>query len=163
MRAVREGQPIVEHPNRDKPSSKVVRVAVITLLVASAALIAVILVGGWNVRQGMTLPSIAWIAAYLVFAVYVARWNRGVLPVTAALAVIMMVFGVIAVPAWIDRDAPGFAEPALSSGLLGALTAILVAVQALLAVVAMHGFHQAWNVEVEVWPDEGPLAPPHDA
>jgi hypothetical protein len=84
------------------------------------------------------------------------RWNRGVLPVVAALAIIMLIFSVIAVPTWVDRDSAAYAESALSAGLLATLTAILVALQAVLCIASMHAFNQQWNVEVEHYPAEEP-------
>ena len=47
------------------------------------------------------------------------------------------------------RDNPGFTDPAIPSGVLGLLCALLVPVQVALIVVAMQGFRQRWNVEVE--------------
>ena len=41
-------------------------------------------------------------------AFFVARWNRGVLPVAAALAIIMLIFAAVAGPGWFDRDKAGF-------------------------------------------------------
>ncbi len=156
MKEQHEGPVVIEHPNRAKSSSKLIRAVVVLLLLASAALIALVTFGGWDVLQGMRAICIGWILVYLVFAYYVTRWNRGVLPVIAALSVIMLIFAVIAVPSWFDRDAAGFSQPALSAEVLGTLTAILVAVQVLLALIAMQGFTQAWNVEVEHWPEEEP-------
>jgi hypothetical protein len=77
------------------------------------------------------------------------RWNRGTLPVAAALAVIMIIFAAVAAPDWFARDKPGLESPALPEDLLGLLTLIVIPVQALLVVVAMVGFNQAWNVEEE--------------
>lgn len=130
------------------------RAIVVILLLASTALIAIITFGGWSVLQGMKPVCIAWMLLYLACAWYVARWNRGLLPVIAALAVMMTVFALVAVPAWTDRNAAGFTQPALDSGFLGALTALLVPVQVLLIAAAMYAFNQKWNVEVEHWPDE---------
>ncbi len=152
-------EPIIEHPNRDKSSSKTMRVVVIFMLLISAALILVITIGGWEVLQGLTVLCLAWVAIYLLFAYYVGRWNRGVLPVVAALAIIMAIFGLIAVPVWFDRDAVGFEQPALDAGLLGTLTAILVPLQLLLLLVAMQGFNQGWNVEFERWEHDEDPAP----
>jgi hypothetical protein len=87
-------------------------------------------------------------------AFLVARWNRGVLPVAAALAIVMLIFAAIAGPQWFERDKVGFADPSIDAGTLGLVTLLLVPVQALLIVAAMQGFRQAWNVEVERRPDE---------
>jgi hypothetical protein len=82
-------------------------------------------------------------------AYYVARWNRGVLPVAAALAILLAIFAAVAVPGWFDRNAAGFRQPAIDADVLGLVTAIIIPVQVLLIGFAMRGFNQAWNVEVE--------------
>jgi hypothetical protein len=87
-------------------------------------------------------------------AYLVARWNRGILPVAAALAILFAVIAMVAAPAWFDRDKSGFADPALPPGILGLLTAILVPLQVLLIAFAMRAFSQKWNIEVEVTRDE---------
>ena len=148
------GEPVIEHPNREGSGPQAMRAIVVIILLASTALIAIITFGGWSVLQGMKPVCIAWILLYLACAWYVAKWNRGLLPVISALAVMMGVFALVAVPAWTDRNAPGFTQPALDSGFLGALTALLVPLQVLLIAAAMYAFSQKWNVEVEHWPDE---------
>ena len=140
---------VLEHPNRDKAESKATRAGVILLLVASAVLVAVITAGGWSELQGAQPVAFAYILVYLVMAWYVFRWNRGVLPVAAALAVLFAVIAAVAGPAWFARDKAGFDAPALEPGTLGLLTVILVPVQLLLLAFAMRGFAQKWNVEVE--------------
>ena len=142
------------HPNRDKAESKATRASVGLLLVISALLILVVTAGGWSQLQGAQIIAIGYIIVYLVMAFYVARWNRGVLPVAAALAVLFAVVAAVAAPAWFERDKAGFEDPALDPGMLGLLTAIIVPVQLLLVAFAMRGFQQQWNVEVEVAPDE---------
>ncbi len=86
---------------------------------------------------------------YLLFAFLVARWNRGVLPVAAALAIILAIFAGIAAPAWFDRAKDGLDSPALPEELLGLLTLLLVPVQVILIAVAMVAFNQNWHVEEE--------------
>ena len=54
------------------------------------------------------------------------RWNRGVLPVAAALAIILAIFAAIAAPDWFARDKPGLDPPPLPEDLLGLLTLIVV-------------------------------------
>jgi presenilin-like A22 family membrane protease len=150
-------EPIIEHPNRDKSSSKTTRVVVVVLLLISAALVLIITLGGWSVIQGLKIICLAWVVVYLALAYYVARWNRGVLPVIAAMAIIMAIFAMIAVPQWFDRDAFGFEQPALDANVVGTFTAILIPVQLLLLFFAMQGFAQGWNVEFERWEhDEDP-------
>jgi len=139
----------ITHPNRDKASSKSTRVVISILLVISAVLIAVVLFGGWDLLEGMQSITIAYILLYLGAVILMIRWNRGVLPVIAALAIIFAIFCGVAAPEWFSRDKTGFDEAALSNLTLGMITAIIIPVQILLATFAMVGFRQAWNVEVE--------------
>lgn len=144
---------VIEHPNREKASSKATKATVIFLLLASTGLILIVTIGGWDVLEGAKPVQVAYMLLYVLIAYYVARWNRGVLPVVAALAIIMLIFALVATPEWFDRDKEGFANPTLNEDVLGLITAILVPVQLLLIVFAMRGFQQAWNVEVERHPD----------
>jgi hypothetical protein len=146
---------VIERPNRRKAASRITKVLVVLLLLVSAALMLVVTLGGWDQLQGAKALQIGYIAVYLLMAVLVARWNRGVLPVAAALAIVMAIFAAIAGPAWFERDKEGFADPALDASLLGLVTLLIVPVQVLLIVAAMQGFRQAWNVEVERRPDAG--------
>jgi hypothetical protein len=140
---------IITHPNRDKPVVQATRATVVVLLLVSAALVLIITIGGWNILEGAVPIQIAYIAVYLVFAFYAARWNRGVLPISASLAVLLMIFAGVAGPGWFARDKSGFAQPTIDAGLLGLLTLLIVPVQILLITFAMRGFSQGWNVEVE--------------
>ena len=137
-------------PNRDKASSKATRFVVFLLLIVSAALVGIITIGGWDKLAGAKLVQVAYIVIYLVMAFFVLRWNRGVLPMAAALAIILGIFAAIAGPAWFDRDKPGFDSPTLDESFLGLLTVIVIPVQVLLIAFAGRGFQQAWNVEVEL-------------
>jgi hypothetical protein len=145
---------VIVHPNRQGAEAKATRAAVILLLLASSAITAIITIGGWSKLEGAQLWAIFYIVIYLVMAWLVARWNRGILPVAAALAILFAVVAIVAAPAWFDRDKAGFANPALPPGILGLLTAILVPVQILLIAFAMRAFSQKWNIEVEVTRDE---------
>jgi protein-S-isoprenylcysteine O-methyltransferase Ste14 len=147
-------QTLIEHPNREKAGSKATKSIVILLLIASAALITIVTVGGWSELQGAQPVAFAYIFLYMLMAFYVARWNRGVLPVAAALAVLFAVVAAVAAPSWFDRDKAGFDTPLLEPSILGLLTVILVPVQLLLLAFAMRGFAQKWNVEVEVRRDD---------
>jgi lysylphosphatidylglycerol synthetase-like protein (DUF2156 family) len=145
---------VLHHPNRDKAESKATRAVVILLLLTSALLIAVVTLGGWSKLQGAQMISIGYVIVYLVMAYFVGKWNRGVLPVAAGLAILFAVVAAVAGPAWFERDKAGFADPTLEPSILGLLTLILVPVQLLLVAFAMRGFQQQWSVEVEVRPDE---------
>jgi hypothetical protein len=139
----------IDRPNRRKASSKLTRVIVVLLLLASAGLMMIISIGGWDAIEGAKALQLAYIVLYVVLAVFVMRWNRGVLPLIAALAIVLLIFAAVSAPAWFDRDKTGFSDPALDESILGLLTALLVPVQILLIAVSMSGFRQAWNVEVE--------------
>ena len=156
MSKLHAGEPIIEHPNRDKQASKSSRAIVIILLLLSAVLILVVLFGGWSSMQGMTFISLVWAIAYIGAAYFVSRWNRGVLPVLAALGIVLMIFCALATGTWFDRNTIGYEETSLSASTLGTLTAILIPVQALLVLASLQAFGQQWNVEVEHWPDDEP-------
>ena len=145
---------VIVHPNRHGAEAKATKGAVILLLVASAAVTAVITIGGWSKLEGAQIWAIFYVVIYLVMAYLVSKWNRGILPVAAALAILFAVVAIVAAPAWFDRDKTGFADPALPPGILGLLTAILVPLQILLIAFAMRAFAQKWNIEVEVTRDE---------
>lgn len=141
---------VILRPNRDRAEAKATKVAVILLLLLSSALILLVMIGGWSQLQGAQVISFAYAIVYVVMAFYVSRWNRGVLPVAAAAAVLFAVIAAVAGPAWFERDKPGFAETTIEPSILGMLTLILIPVQLLLIAFAMRGFQQQWNVEVEV-------------
>jgi hypothetical protein len=145
---------VIVHPNRQSAEQKATKAAVILLLLTSAGLTAIITFGGWSKLEGAQIWAIFYIVIYLVMAYFVGKWNRGVLPVAAALAILFAVVAIVAAPAWFDRDKAGFEDPALPPGILGLLTAILVPVQILLIAFAMRAFQQKWNIEVEVTRDE---------
>ena len=139
----------LDRPNRRKASSKVTKAIVAFLLVLSAVIMIIISLGGWGTIEGAKPVQILYILLYLLMAFLVMRWNRGVLPLAAALAIVLLIFAAVSGPAWFDRDKEGLAQPALHSDVLGLLSLILVPIQILLIAFAMRGFQQAWNVEVE--------------
>jgi hypothetical protein len=140
---------VIEHPNREPAAARATRAAVVVLLLASAALMTAVSAGGWEATGGARTLQPVLVVAYLAMAVLVARWRRGVLPLAAAVAVLLLIFAAVSVPGWYARDQEGFTDPALASDVLGLLTALLVPLQVLLAAVALRGFRQRWNVEVE--------------
>jgi hypothetical protein len=136
-------------PNQEKAESQSAKALVVFLLLVSAGLALVITVGGWQRLEGGGGIALAYVALYVLFAVLVAQWNRGVLPVASALAIILAIFAGIAAPAWFARAKDGLDSPALPEELLGLLTLLLVPVQVLLIAVAMVAFNQNWHVEEE--------------
>jgi presenilin-like A22 family membrane protease len=162
----REAGVIITHPNRDKPVVQATRATVVLLLLVTVALVLIITVGGWKVLESAKPVEIIYVIVYLTLAFFAARWNRGVLPVAAVLAVLLLIFALVAGPAWFARDKSGFEHPAINASLLGLLTFLVVPVQMLLIAFAMRGFGQGWNVEVEQLGPGGQLygePPPHPA
>jgi lysylphosphatidylglycerol synthetase-like protein (DUF2156 family) len=145
---------VLIHPNRDKPEAKATKAAVILLLLVSAALVLIITVGGWSELEGAQVVSFAYVIVLVAMAFFVSRWNRGVLPVAAAIAILFAVVAAVAAPAWFERDKAGFDDPTLEPSILGLLTLILVPIQVLLIAFSLRGFQQQWNVEVEVTREE---------
>jgi lysylphosphatidylglycerol synthetase-like protein (DUF2156 family) len=140
---------VIEHPNRRKATSKLTRLIVIALLLASAALVLIVAIGGWSALDSARIFLILFVIVDVILAFFVARWSRGVLPMAAGIAVILGIFAAVAAPDWFARDAPGFTDPAIPSSVLGLLCALQIPVQLALIVFAMQGFRQRWNVEVE--------------
>jgi hypothetical protein len=152
----------IRYPNREKAASKVSKVIVVLLLLISVVLIAVLTVGGWSKLEGEQPLNFFFILVYLLCAFYIARWQRGLLPIATAAGIFVLILALIAGTgasgtSWFDRNRFGFASPqslfggaGLSPDTLGVITLLLVPVQALLIFFAMQGFSQGWNVEVEV-------------
>jgi hypothetical protein len=163
-RILRPGYTVI-HPNRDKPVCKLTRVLVALILLLSVALMLTVTIGGWTKLQGMKPINFIWCAIYLVMAIYVLRWARGLLPIAAALAVLLIAIAAIAGfgvggTSWFDRGHYGyghagslFGGTGLSADAIGTLTLLLIPVEAVLVIAAIVGFAQGWNIELEV-PDE---------
>jgi hypothetical protein len=164
VRNVRPGYAVI-HPNRDKAVCKLTRLIVVGLLIASVVLMMILTVGGWSKLQGMKPVNFIWSAVYLVIAFYILRWARGLLPMAAALAILLLIIAVIAAfgldgTSWFDRNHHGFAGAqslfggsGLNTDTLGSITLLLIPVEIALVVFALIGFAQGWNVETEV-PEE---------
>jgi hypothetical protein len=140
---------IVTHPNRDKAVVQSTRVVVILLLLVTIALLLINTIGGWKVLQGALPVQLGFIVVYILMVYSAARWSRGVLPLAAALGVLLTIFALAAAPSWFERNEAGFAQPLLSPGLIGIVTLLIIPVQMLLVAFSMRGFNQGWNVEVE--------------
>ena len=138
-------------PNREKAQSKTAKTVVAFVLIVSACLLVIVTIGGWErlASTTMGLLTIAWAGLYVLFALLVLNWNRGVLPVASALAVLMAIFASVAAPGWFERAKDGLDSPLLPEELLGLLTVVVIAVQLLLVAIAMIAFNQEWQVEEE--------------
>lgn len=148
---------VIYHPNQDKAASKATKAIVVLLLLVSAVLTLLITAGGWANLQGAKIVSVLFIIVFFVMAFYVARWNRGVLPLAAGLAVILGVFAAIAAFGsgnWFDRDHTGYDQSGLPPSLIGLLCVVLLPVLLLLIAFSMRAFSQKWNVEVEMSREE---------
>ena len=140
------------HPNREKQASKTTRLVIVLLLIASAALMVVVLLGGWSVLMGGTTWGVIGFllaALYLLLARMVWKWSRGALTLSTAMSVLLLILFTVGVGSWFARNKPDFAEPALPVELVGLLMAILIPVQAALAIATAIGFNQQWYVEEE--------------
>jgi lysylphosphatidylglycerol synthetase-like protein (DUF2156 family) len=152
--AVGEVRPGYElwRPNREKAGNVTTKFVIALLLLATALLAALITIGGWSLLKGgsgMGIVCIVYVIIYLVFAYRVARWGRGVLPVAAALSMILAIFCAVGANSWFARDKAGFDEALLPSTLLGTLVVILGLLQLVVIAAAFYGFSQEWHVEEE--------------
>ncbi len=166
QRTVTPGYAVV-FPNREKASSKVMKSIVALILLVSVGLLLIVTIGGWSQLEGMKPLNFFWCIAYVVTAFYIwARWARGMLPIAAGLAILLLMIALVAGlglsgTSWFDRSHAGFARAqslfggnGLSADTLGTITLLLIPVQLLLIICAMRAFAQGWNVEQEVPIDE---------
>ncbi|MGX6446785.1 hypothetical protein ACVU7I_01755 [Patulibacter sp. S7RM1-6] len=145
----------ISWPNREKASSKLMRLLVIVALLVSAALIAVTAARGWDLMQDGKALLIVFVVIDLIFVLQLLRWSRGVLPMAAGLATFVAIFAGVSIQSWYDRDAPGFDEPGLSAQ-IGFMTILILAAQLVVIVLAVLAFRQNWQVEVERRDDDAP-------
>ena len=152
--AVGEVRPGYElwRPNREKAGSITAKFVIVALLAATAAIAALITIGGWSLLKGgsgMGAVCAIYAILYAFFAVLVARWSRGILPVAAALSMILAIFCFVGAQSWFERDRSGFDSAMLSSSLIGMLVVVLALLQIVLIAAALYGFNQEWHVEEE--------------
>ncbi len=158
---------VVVYPNREKPASVTTKAVVVALLLISVVLMLIVTIGGWSKLQGLKAVNFAWCLAYLLLAYYIAtRWARGLLPIAAALAILLLLVALVAGTgitgtSWFDRNSFGFGAPhtlfggrGLGPDLLGLITLLIVPIQVLLIFFSMMGFAQGWNIEIEVPAEE---------
>jgi hypothetical protein len=165
VRNVKPGHAVI-NPNRDKAICKITKLVIVGILIASVVLMLLLTIGGWSKLQGMKPVNFIWCLLYLIVAFFILRWARGLLPLAAALAILLLIIACIAAfgldgTSWFDRTHSGFGGAqslfggkGLGTGVLGSLTVILIPLEIALIVMAMIGFAQHWNVEVEVTEEE---------
>lgn len=152
--ALGEARPGYElwRPNQEKAQSVTTKWTVVLLLLISAGVAGIITVGGWTLLTGgagMGIVCGIYVAMYVVFAFFVARWARGVLPVAAAFAMLLLIFAAVGAGSWFARDKTGFDDALLPVPLIGLLVLILIPLQVLVIAVGMIAFNQEWHIEEE--------------
>jgi len=165
-RTVSPGYAVV-FPNREKAASKIMKALVALILLASVALLLIVTIGGWSQLEGMKPINFFLCVAYLIITFYIfVRWARGMLPIAAGLAILLLMIAIVAGlglsgTSWFDRSHAGFAHAqsllggqGLSADTIGTIILLLIPVQVLLILVALRAFAQGWNVEQEVPIDE---------
>jgi hypothetical protein len=158
---------VVVFPNRKKAASKLMKAIVTLVLLASVGLLLIATVGGWSQLEGMKPLNFFWVLAYLIIAFYIfAKWSRGMLPMAAGLAILLLMVAIVAAvglggTSWFDRSHAGFARAqtlfggtGLTADTIGTIMVLLIPVQVLLIVVTLVAFAQGWNVEQEIPIDE---------
>jgi hypothetical protein len=145
------------------------KLIVALLMLVTAGLAAVIAITGWSVLRGgggMGVVCLIYAGLYLLFGIRVLQWSRGVLPVAAALSMILAIFCAVGADSWFARDKAGFEDALLPSPVIGLLVLIMMLIQILLIVAAFVGFSQDWHVEEErpmgSGEDYGAGAPPEN-
>jgi hypothetical protein len=139
-------------PNREKAESVTTKVVLVILLAATSIIAVIVAISGFSLMSGgtgMALVTLIYGLLYAFFAFLVARWNRGILPVAAALSMILAIFCAVGADSWFAREKAGFDEAALSSSLIGTLVILLGLLQIVLIAFALYGFNQEWHVEEE--------------
>ncbi len=141
---------VLRHPNREKPAVQATRIVVTVLLVASTALIALVLFGSWASQvEGAKWVTIGYIGIYAIMAFFVLRWKNGVLPMAAAAALGFVAMTAPTLGSWFERTKPGFTTPWLPPEITGLLIIAIIVLQVMLMAATMVGFQQGWNIEVE--------------
>jgi hypothetical protein len=165
-RTVTPGYAVV-FPNREKAASKLMKALVALILLVSVGLLLIVTIGGWSQLEGMKPINFFLCIAYLIIAFYIfVRWARGMLPIAAGLAILLLMIAIVAGlglsgTSWFDRSHSGFAHAksllggqGLSADTLGTVILLLIPVQVLLILFALRAFAQGWNVEQEIPIDE---------
>jgi hypothetical protein len=152
--AVGEVRPGYElwRPNREKAESITTKFVLVLLLAVTAAIAALVTIAGFSLMtggSGMGVICLIYAALYAFFAFLVLRWNRGILPVAAALSMILAIFCAVGADSWFARDKAGFEKALIPTPLIGTLVIILVILQLVTIAVALYAFNQNWHVEEE--------------
>ena len=156
-------------PNREKAESVTTKIVLVFLLAATSIVALIVAIAGFSLMSGgtgMAILTLIYGLLYAFFAFLVARWNRGILPVAAALSMILAIFCAVGAESWFNRDRAGFDEALLPSSLVGLLVIVLGLLQIVLIAASLYAFNQEWHVEEErpigAGEDYGAGAPPEN-
>jgi peptidoglycan/LPS O-acetylase OafA/YrhL len=139
-------------PNREKAESVTTKVVITILLAATSILCIIVAISGFSLMSGgsgMAVVTLIFGLLYAFFAFLVWRWNRGILPVAAALSMILAIFCAVGADSWFARDKSGFEEGLIPVSLIGLFVILIALLQIVLMVAALYGFNQDWHVEEE--------------
>jgi tellurite resistance protein TehA-like permease len=170
--AVGEVRPGYElwRPNRQKAESVTTKFVIVFMLAVTAAIAALVTITGFSLLSGgggMGIICMIYALLYAFFAYRVARWSRGILPLAAALSMILAILCAVGANSWFARDKAGFEHALIPVSLIGLLVVILGLLQLVLIAFAFYGFSQGWHVEEErpigSGEDYGAGAPPSDS
>ncbi len=170
--AVGEVRPGYElwRPNREKAETITTKFVLALLLAATSAIAFLVTITGFSLMtggSGMGVVCLIYAALYAFFTFLVIRWNRGILPVAAALSMILAILCAVGAESWFARDKAGFEEALLPVTLIGLLVVILAILQLIVVAVSLYAFNQNWHVEEErpigSGEDYGAGASPDDA
>jgi hypothetical protein len=140
------------HPNREKADVITTKFVVVFLMLATAAIAALITITGFSLLSGggaMGAICAIYALLYAFFAYRVTRWSRGVLPLSAALSMILAILCAVGADSWFARDKAGFEEALIPVPIIGLLVIIMLLLQIVLIAAALYGFNQEWHVEEE--------------
>jgi hypothetical protein len=152
--AVGEVRPGYElwRPNREKAEAITTKFVLVFLLTATAAVAGVVTIAGFSLMTGgsaMGVICLIFALLYAFFAFLVVRWNRGILPVAAALSMILAIFCAVGANSWFARDKAGFEAGLIPVPLIGLLVILLVILQLITIAISLYAFNQNWHVEEE--------------
>ena len=156
-------------PNREKAESVSTKFVTVFVLLATAILAILVGITGFSLMSGgsvMGVVTLIYGLLYAFFGFLVFRWNRGILPVAAALSMILAIFCAVGAESWFARDKSGFEAGLIPVTLIGLFVIILALLQLVLIAVCLYGFNQEWHVEEErpigSGEDYGAGAPPEN-
>ena len=139
-------------PNREKATSITTKFVLVLLLAATTIVAALITITGFSLMtggSGMGIICLIYVVLYAFFTFLVLRWNRGILPVVAALSTILAIFCITGANSWFARDKSGFDEGLIPSSAIGVLVIVLLLLQLVVVAVSLYAFNQNWHVEEE--------------